>query len=447
MSFALFTFYILCSYLRPTELFAPELGAYRPMLWLWVIAFVPALARAISRGEFSARGTHVGLLAAFVAVIAASQFANQWAGGALPSVLDFSTSAMLMVLCFLNLTTTRRVQLTCAAIAASVVVLALISVYSFHTGFMAQELVLRQNTDGDGSGDLGAVADIPAQDTSSKHILRIRSLGFLNDPNDFAQAIVMVLPLLLLGQAGRSVPVKIALVGLPSALLGYAIYLTQSRGALLGIASLALFPLHRWLGTLRTAILLGALALFAVGVSFGGREISSSESSAAQRIDAWSDGLYMLRAKPLFGVGYGNFLDHHDLTAHNSFVLCFSELGLLGYFAWMGLIVLAYKGLNQVIQAAPPERPERALAQALRSSLVGFLACAWFLSRTYQPGLYILLAVCIACWYSDQRTRAAQPFGEASAGLLPPWRKSTALAMLASIATVYAFVLSHNLGR
>lgn len=449
MSFALFTAYILCSYLRPVELFAPDLGPYRPMLWLWLFAFASAAGRVLMRREFAARPVHLALLGLLVAVIALSQVANQWAGGALPAVLDFSTSAMLMVLCFLNLTSAARVRLTCAVIAASVIVLTLISTYSFHTGYMSKELVLRQNTDGDPAGDEGDVSEIPAKDTSNKYILRIRSAGFLSDPNDFAQAMVMVVPLLLIGFSRRSLLGKLLFVALPCLILAYGIYLTQSRGALIGVAALALFPLHRWLGTARSLVLIGGLALLVVGASFGGREISSKETSASQRIEAWSSGLYMLRTKPVVGVGYGNFLDHHELTAHNSFVLCFAELGLIGYFAWLGLLVLAFKGLQQVIARGPPGRPEHELALALRSAFVAFMVCAWFLSRTYQPGLYVLLALCIAVWHCDSThadvTPSGAPDDASSAGV--PWRQTTAVMMIASIATVYAFVFSHNLSR
>lgn len=446
MSFALFIAYILCSYLRPVELFAPDLGPYRPMLWLWAIAFLTALGRALSKGEFGARRVHLALLGAFVLAIALSQITNQWVGGALTATLDFSTSAMLMVLCFLNLTTTRRLRTTCAVIAASVVMLAVLSVFSYHTGFMAEDLVLRQNIDSEENTDTGEESEIPVHDTSSKHILRIRSAGFLNDPNDFAQAMVMAIPLLLIGYVRRGRFGTLASIGVPGAILGYAIYLTQSRGALLGLASLALLPLHKWLGALRTGILLGLLALAALGASFGGREFSSKESSAAERIEAWSDGLGMLRAKPLFGVGYGNFTEHRELTAHNSFVLCFAELGLFGYFAWLGMIMIAFKGLELVIRGASRESAERETALVLRAALVGFLTCAWFLSRTYQPGLYILLALCVAAWYCDQEL-TYRPNGGNAPDPTPPWTKSTVIAMVASIAAVYTFVVSHNLSR
>jgi putative inorganic carbon (hco3(-)) transporter len=441
MSFALFIVYILCTYLRPFEMFAPQLNEYRPMLILLALALITATVRATVRQETGARAIHFKLLMLLVLAIGVSQVANQWAGGALVSIGDFSASAMLMVLCFLNLTSIERLRATCIAIITSAVLLAGIGILSFHTGFKAEELVLRQNPTDEDALESVVVEDmnaIPALDTSGRYFLRLRSLGFLNDPNDFAQFMVMVLPLLWWAHApGRWVR-NLLILGVPGAMLGYAIYLTQSRGALLGIGALLLLVAHRWLGTIRTALLAG-LAVVALGaISFGGRELSTQEDSAAQRIDAWYAGWNMLKAKPLFGVGYGNFLDHHYLTAHNSFVLCFSELGLFGYFAWLGLIVLTFVGLNRALKLAPLDAPERRLTELLRASLVAYLACAWFLSRTYQPGLYVVLALCIAAWVCTQKLAA--PTAPQVLKEVLPWPKVTLMAMVASIATVYVFI-------
>lgn len=446
MSFAFFIVYILCTYLRPFEMFVPALNEYRPMLILLGLALVLASGRAISRLEVGARPVHFGLLGLLVLAIGLSQVANQWAGGALVSIADFSASAMLMVLCFLNLTSIKRLQATCVAIALSAVLLAGLGIYSFHTGYMAEELVLRQNpTDEDAMESVAPdeTFAIPAQDTSGRYFLRLRSLGFLNDPNDFAQFMVMVLPLLWWARAPGRWLRNLVVVVVPAALLGYAIYLTQSRGAMLGVAAILLLIAHRVLGTLRTAGLV-VVAAAAMGIiSFGGRELSTSEESAAQRIDAWYAGWTMLKAKPVFGVGYGNFLDYNSLTAHNSFVLCFSELGLFGYFAWLGLIVLTFAGLNRAIRFAPSESAERSLAVVLRASLVAYLACAWFLSRTYQPGLYVVLALCISVWVCTRKViapTAPQVLEEAI-----PWPMSTAAAMVLSIAAVYAFVAAQRI--
>ena len=442
MSFVLFIAYLLFTYLRPFETIAPDLAPYRPMLILWSLAFVAAAWRALARSEVAARPVHFGLLGMLVVSIALSKVANQWAGGALPAVADFSTAAMLMVLCFLNLTSFLRLRFTCAVIACCVIALAGLGAYSFHTGFMADELVLRQNTSDDMAFDSHEQQQeygAPSDDKSGRYLLRVRSLGFLNDPNDFAQTLVMVLPMLWWFYVPRSRLRNLVVVVAPGALIGYVIYLTQSRGALLGVAAIGLLVARRLLGLFRTLLLVALVGVTVGIVSFGGRQLSVKEQSAAQRIEAWQSGLTMLRTKPVLGVGYGNFTDHHYLTAHNSFVLCFAELGLVGYFAWLGLIVIAYKGLAQALLVVPASAPERELAVALRASLVSFMACGWFLSRTYSPGLFILLALCVASSFGIGQVHG--PIVQ-----LPPekplmWARSTLIAMIASIAAVYAFVL------
>jgi len=285
---------------------------------------------------------------------------------------------------------------------------------------------------------------VPAQETSGRYFYRLRSLGFLNDPNDFAQVLVMVLPLLWLAYVPGRWWRSLLVIGVPAALLGYALYLTQSRGALLGAAAVLLLFVQRRLGTSRTFVLAGIVFAALGAISFGGRELSTKEESASLRIDAWYAGWNMLKAKPVFGVGYGNFLDYNVLTAHNSFVLCFSELGLLGYFAWLGMIVLTFAGLNRAIRLAPLDAPERRVALILRAALIGFLVCAWFLSRTYQPGLYVLLALCISAWVCARKTiahTAPQVVDE-----VIPWSKATVIAMTISIATVYAFIVAQRVG-
>ena len=139
--------------------------------------------------------------------------------------------------------------------------------------------------------------------------------------------------------------------------------------------------------------------LFALllGMQFGGgRDISLSEGSAAGRVVAWGAGISMLRGHPVFGVGYNEFTEYNDLTAHNSFVLCFAELGFFGYFFFLALIVVTVAGLQRLaaFQESKPDDPAfGATLKAVRAAFYAFLVTAWFLSRTYTVTLYVLLAL------------------------------------------------------
>ncbi|MCB1575392.1 MAG: O-antigen ligase family protein [Xanthomonadales bacterium] len=438
MIFALYLLLIALTILHPFEALAPDLAAYRPALVLSLVVLGLTVADALRTRRMAAQPRHLLMLAGFMAAIAVSKIMSGWPGGAIPSLVEFSSPALLFVSSVLVVTDIRRLRATCAVIVLCMVLLSIAGICAYHYGFMRDDLVVAEH----GADEDHLVAEpadvIPAQDTSGARLWRIHSWGFLSDPNDFSQAIVMSLPMLMGAWIRRRKLRNLLRVWVPCALLVYASYLSHSRGAVLGLGVVMLFGLMRRYGGIRAAILLGLFGVAAIVAGFtGGRGFSSGGESAGGRIDAWSEGMQLLRSNPLFGVGYGNFTEHFQLTAHNSFVLCFSELGLIGYFFWVGLIVLVFRELTQAAALSAPDSEEKRWAVLLRLSLLGFLTCAWFLSRTYQPTLYILLAIGISaahCARSALETGAKEP---------PPavrWPLATAQVMFASIFIVYLIV-------
>ncbi|MFT3665098.1 O-antigen ligase family protein [Piscinibacter sp.] len=450
MSFFLFTLYLALNFARPVELLAPELGELRPMLWLWLLAFGAACVEAVRYQRIAASSLHILMLLGFMAAIVVSQVMQGWAGGAVYAMAVFSTSSMFFLLAALNLTTHERLVTAGKVLALSIVVMAAVGVFSYHTGWHADTLVLAQNTYDDNlDPDVGPEpGTAPAKDSSGRFLWRLHALGFLQDPNDFAQAMIVSLPLLLLGYAPGRLLRNLVFIGLPAALLLYAILLTHSRGALVGIGAMLFFGARRYLGTTRTLMLGGLLVAGALATSFGGgRAFSAQEESAGDRISAWYAGFQMFKSSPLFGIGFQNFTEHHHLTAHNSFVLCLAELGMSGYFFWMAMLVLAFLGLKRAGAAAGGS----STPELLTTALIGFLTCAWFLSRTYQPTLFLLLAMCAAAWHCATRgaVQASAPSPAAARALVAtqspwrwPWFKYTLAAIAASMALVQFFIVA-----
>jgi O-antigen ligase len=137
-----------------------------------------------------------------------------------------------------------------------------------------------------------------------------------------------------------------------------------------------------------------------MSVDFGGRPLSiQADESTSGRLVAWTEGFEMLKTRPILGVGYGQFVDHHTLTAHNSLVLCFAETGLLGCFFWVGLFVVTLLELH-ALKNLPGDEPfddlARQWAEGLQLSLIGFMAAAFFLSRTFVPTLYLIIGLSAA---------------------------------------------------
>jgi len=222
---------------------------------------------------------------------------------------------------------------------------------------------------------------------------RIRYRGVLQDPNEFALAIGLTIPLALTLWARRRSPVRALILAALVGLGVTCIILTASRTGQMVIAAVAAgyFAVRfGWKG-----IALGAV-LAAPALIFGGRSSGEATSSSEERLEAWAEGLQMWRDSPLWGVGQGEFSEHHYLTAHNSFVLAAAELGTVGLLLFVGLYYVAFKvvltGMRRYRQV-----PDAAVAyqwgRGLLAVLCGMVAGTFFLSLTYHPVIWLFFGL------------------------------------------------------
>lgn len=448
MGFRAYMLYVFVLFLRPFEQFAPELMELRPVLILWVLTFLLTLRDASKVQWGAAESKHYWLLGGMALIVLASTSFNGGFASLGDGIGEYSTPAMLFVLTCMNVITVERFRKTAMLFLFCILTLCLESLYGYHTGWQANKLVIPQMARENAivPKDL---PEAPADDTSGALIWRIRSVGFLSDPNDFAQSIIVVTPwLLMLGYPNKRAGRRILMM-LPWLMCAaYTLMLTHSRGGILGTAAAGLFVIKMYISTANFIRLLfagGIAAALSMGGLGGDRAMSSKEQSASERIDAWNDGLMMLKSNPLLGVGYGNFTEHHHRTAHNSFVLCFAETGLLGYALWLGMIVVAMKSLNRITECSEPGSVFSHYACLLRASIVGFLVCAWFLSRTFVPTLYLLLAMSVCLLYATRKAHAltlhpSPTLARLHAPLL--WRLTTLKAVALTLVLVSVFIRS-----
>ena len=169
----------------------------------------------------------------------------------------------------------------------------------------------------------------------------------------------------------------------------------------------------------------------------GGREISVS--SGADRLEIWSEGLYLFKHSYGLGIGYHNFADEVGLTAHNSFLLVATETGILGLTLLMALFVICFTQLNRIVHPADGSAPDPVFAHEARSleaALAGYVATSWFLSRVYHPIPYLLVGLVATLAFQVAERSPDAP-------LLPSWlvvvRNSVILAP-ACLAVIYILV-------
>jgi putative inorganic carbon (hco3(-)) transporter len=337
MGFVFSIVYIVLTIVSPGQ-FGSEWASYHALLYLAAFTALASLPSILSQPHLkSSIQTH--LLIGFIVAIGSSQVANHWYGGAIQSWLAFLPSAAVYFFIVANVTTIRRLKIVTLAAIASCMVLVGEALYGYYGGFLGDTFVVKANYE---------------RDEVLEQILRLRGVGFLNDPNDFAQILLIALPLLFIAwRQGRIISNSLFVLA-PAAVLLWATYLTHSRGGLMGLAVLGLVAARKKLGTTASVALACVLAIGMLALGFtGGRGISASDG--ADRLELWATGLELFKSAPIFGVGFGNFTNFADNTAHNSLVLPLAELGLVGATLWLALLVTTTRGLNRLI--AKRERP------------------------------------------------------------------------------------------
>ena len=140
-------------------------------------------------------------------------------------------------------------------------------------------------------------------------------------------------------------------------------------------------------------------------LTLGGRSGENADVSTQMRYEAWAVGLDMWHHSPIFGVGARQFTAHHFLTAHNSYVLMLSELGIVGMFLFVSILYLCMKtlivGLHE-LKDVPGTRVAQLWGMALLAAMSGIVFQINTLSFSYHIVLWLFFGLCGA-WYSTVR--------------------------------------------
>ena len=331
MGLVLTIVYIVLTILSP-EQFGPDWATYHALVYLAVVTALFSLPNVFS-GSALKSSIQTYLLLAFIGAIGLSQIANHWLGGALKAWLTFLPSAAVYFFIVANVTTARRLKIVALASVAACLGLVAEAFCGYYAGFLGDTFVLNMHFE---SGQ------------AVEQVLRLRGVGFLHDPNDFSQMLIIALALLFFAsRPGRAIS-NFVFVLAPAAVLLWAVYLTHSRGALIGLAVLVLMAGYKRFGKVPSLVLAAMLGVAMMALDFtGGRAIDAS--AGVDRLSLWATGLELFKSAPIFGVGFGNFTNFSDHTAHNSFILPLAELGIIGATLFVALLVTTTMDLNRLI--------------------------------------------------------------------------------------------------
>ena len=393
MGFVLSLLYFVVCYLTPQAIFGP-LAAYRIELILALLVSVVSLP-ALSGSLIWKTPQSLALIGLGFAVLLSVLVGMRWAAGSVTALLLFIPNAFAYFLVCLHCNTKKRLNIIVLMVFFVCMFVMAHGYYDLQHGFTDSDYLMAQMND------------------AGQWIYRVRGLGGINDPNDFAQLIACISPLMFIFWRKRQTLRNTVCVIVPVCALLYGEFLTHSRGGVLAFLAMAIVAARRRIGTLPALLLAAVLFVAASALHVtGGRDISAN--AGEDRTDLWSESMQLLKSHPLFGIGFGNLPDYLGHTAHNTILVCAAELGLIGFYFWS---LFLFPTLRNALTAASPvqvsdgepithakellpfqvtkiEQIDKAdinnLGRLLVVSLTGFLVAGWFLSRAFVMTFYLL---------------------------------------------------------
>lgn len=388
MDFFLFLALNAVLFARPSELVPAlaEVPVYEIVILTCLAASLPGVLRQFSPRALASQPVTVCVLGVLGGIVL-SQLSRLYIGMAWQEGFSFAKVVVYYLLLMATVNTPARLKRYMGALVCFATALATIALLQYHEIVTIPGLTTLQQLEIDGL--TGDIITIP----------RLRGTGIFNDPNDLSLMLVagVLLSLYAAGDKRRG-PGRFGWLA-PLPLFLYALTLTQSRGGFLSLTC-GLFVLFRarygWL----KAAALASVVLPAVFLLFSGRQtdISLEGGTSQERIQAWRDGFQLFKGSPVFGNGSGTFADEVGIVAHNSFVHCYAELGLVGGTFFTGLFFCAGLGLWRMCSPrAPKFDPEMARAAQYALAILGAYAVGLLsLSRPYVASTYSVVGLAAA---------------------------------------------------
>lgn len=385
MSFILSSLFVLMVFWRPQEWLVPQLYGW-PLLQGLVYLIVLALMLEYNTGQlhFPRECPQTYLLCGlFFAVIMSHVLHFYYAGlmNAMPVAFRICFFSLIL---FLVLDRPGRLR-------------KLTWIFVFMAAFMAIHAILQQER---GYGFGGQWPITQRRPGEEEPVIRSLFFGIFGDPNDMGQFLCTSIPFAFCLTRRRGF-IRILIGCAISYLLIQGIIASDSRGAYVALATVGavmvvlMLPV-RWFPYLLSLLVAGGLVAIPLGMGLVDR-------SAYDRVDFWGQANWAFRQHPIFGVGMGMFIDYIEggRASHNAFVLCYTELGLFGYWFWFALLVTGIMGCwrtRQYLAGVVDDEDDEArwlfsFCGLSLAAVMGFCSSSYFLSRAFVFPLFFLFSV------------------------------------------------------
>ncbi len=388
-AFWLIVVYLAALYLQVGVKF-PVLAPLRPLMTLAILVAVTGLLYMARRARGVTFDGQIRLMVVFLGFLSASLLFAHIRSFALDKWVDF---AKMVVLAFFTVNIVDSLRKTRWLLWAFLIIhvpVAIEGLRGFYTVTGARE---------------------------DAQFLRGTLSSFLGNSNDFALAVLVILPYAyFLMFAVRSTLAR-AFVGGCCVLFGLAAMFTFSRGGFVTLLALLGYFALKSARRVQVAAVAGALAVVSLAVlpaAYWQRMETiteyDSDWNATTRFWAWRAGLNMALENPILGMGPGNFVtayrkfyrpeeatSRQPFAAHSIYFQVMGELGFVGLGLFVWFAASTYKSQSALLTELQARRLDdsadgrfvKAAAHAMQASLLAFLTGGAFLSAAYYPHLWL----------------------------------------------------------
>jgi hypothetical protein len=234
--------------------------------------------------------------------------------------------------------------------------------------------------------------------------------GMFGNPNDLALHVVTMMPLAIaLGLASKKKWHKILYFVMTLFFIG-AVAVTYSRGGFLGL--IAVSCVLSWkLGrnnrfkVMAVSIVAAIVFLLVAPGNYGLRMLSifipglDPVGSSSQRQDLLVRSILVTLRNP-WGIGIGNFqiVGVRNLSTHNAFTQVSSELGILGFAAYLTFMISPFRKLaaiERILFSKSELNWYYYVSIGFQASIVGYMVSSFFAPVAYNWFIYYLIAYAV----------------------------------------------------
>ncbi len=382
MTFPLTLLFMFLVFWRPQEWLVPWLYGW-PLLNVIVFIALLSLFIEVDQKKIKLPKTPMIWLAGglWVATLL-SHVANTYFQGLIDTIPESFKLCFFLALLIVVVDRVSRVRAVIFVMVASAVI-------------MAVHCLMQQKT---GFGFAGQPSLIRYRPLTNEWQAQSWFFGIFADPNDTGQWLAAAIPLVF------ALPRRLNFMTFPLCLgLAWYLYLaldaTHSRGAQIALIVVIVTLLFlglpvRWLPYAAVIGLGVGLVLCSV------KGAGLLDASAQERVVYWGMANRMFKSHSVFGIGYGMFwqVTGGRKAAHNAFVSCYTEVGLVGYWFWFSMLQLGFIGAWRARMAMGRARTEsqaylKRAAGLVIASVAGFAAGAYFLSRAFVFPFFFLVGL------------------------------------------------------